>query len=336
MAIGSGVGSQFGMSIESVYGTYVAPTRFLEATKASAKKVKNTADWDGLAAGRLLDRSDGRVVTTKAATVSVSDLKVTNRDIGLLLRLITGTSTAGAADAGTPVARTYTMPLVDTAGQFATFQSGVPLVGGTVKPQSALGCKVTSVEFECGVDELLTANIDLDAKDITESQTLAAASYATGRRPFHFGQMAVKVGSTVAGAASITGVRKVSLKVDRGLKVDQFYAGGAGLKSEPTTNAKVAITGTISADYITAADLADRFTADTQFALVWEFIGPAINAVPTLETLRFAMGACFLDGDTPAVDGPDVVTTDFPFKAYYDMTTTDPFTITYISQDTAL
>src|SRR6266571_4902197 len=189
MAIGSGVGSQFGMSVETVYGTYVAPSRFLEATNAKATKVKNTAWWDGLAAGRLLDRSDGRVVTTKAATVSISDLKVTNRDIGLLLRLLTGTTTAGAADAGTPVARTYTMPLVDTAGQFATFQSGVPLVGGTVKPQSALGCKVT-------------------------------------------------------------------LKVDRGMKTDQFYAGGAGLKSEPTTNAKVAITGTITADYITAADLA--------------------------------------------------------------------------------
>jgi hypothetical protein len=134
----------------------------------------------------------------------------------------------------------------------------------------------------------------------------------------------------------VTGVRKVSLKIDRGLKTDQFYAGGAGLKSEPTTNAKVGITGTLSVDYITAADFADRFTADTQFSLVWEFIGPSINAVPAVETIRFIIPAAFLDGDTPAVDGPDVVTTDFPFKTYDDLTTGYPLQIVYISQDVAL
>jgi hypothetical protein len=336
MGVGSGIGSQFGMAIESVFGTYVAPTRFLETTKASVKKVKNTTDWDGLAAGRLVDRADGRVVTTKAAVVGIDDLKVTNRDIGLLLRLITGSNPAGTSDGGSPPARTFSFPLVDTAGQFATMQSGVPLIGGTVKPQSALGCKVTSAEFACGIDEDLTANISLDARDITEAQTLAAASYSTGRRPFHFGQMGIKLGATVGAAAAITGVRKVSLKIDRGLKTDQFYAGGLGLKSEPTTNQKVAVTGTITADYITAADLSDRFTADTQFALIWEFIGPNINVIPTAETLRFTIPAAFLDGDTPEVDGPDVVTTDFPFKAYFDLSTSNPFTIDYISADTTL
>jgi hypothetical protein len=336
MGVGSGVGSQFGMSIETTFGTYVAPARFLETTKAGIKKVKNTADWDGLAAGRLVDRADGRVVTTKAAAASLDDVKMTNRDIGLLLRLITGSNPAGTSDGGSPPARTFSFPLVDIAGVMATMQSGVPLVGGTVKAQSALGCKVTSAEFACGVDELLTANISLDARDITEAQTLAAASYSTGRRPFHFGQMAVKLGATVGAAASITGVRKVSLKVDRGLKTDQFYAGAGGLKSEPTTNAKVAVTGTITADYITAADLSDRYTADTQFALVWEFVGPNINVIPTAETLRFTIPAAFLDGDTPAVDGPDVVTTDFPFKAYFDLSTSNPFTIDFISPDTTL
>lgn len=336
MAVGSGVGSQLGMSMETTYGTYVAPARFLEATNANAKKVKNTADWDGLAAGRLVDRADGRVVTSKAAMVSISDLKVINRDLGLLLRLITGSNPAGTSDGGTPPGRTFSFPLVDTAGVMGTFQSGVPLLAGSVKPQSALGCKVTSAEFSCGVDELLTVNVELDARDITEAQTLAAASYSTGRHPFHFAQMNVKLGATVGGAASVTGVRKMTLKIERGLKTDQFYAGAAGLKSEPTTNAKVQVTGTASVDYVTAADFADRFTADTQFALIWEFVGPNINSVPTPETLRFTIPATFLNGDTPAVDGPDVVTTDFPFKAYFDLSTSNPFTIDYLSADTTL
>jgi hypothetical protein len=176
--------------------------------------------------------------------------------------------------------------------------------------------------------------LDGDGRDLTESQPLAAASYVTGRSPFHFGQMGVKVGATAGAAAAIGGVRKVTLKIDRKMKTDQFYANGAGLKDQPTTNDKVGLSGTITADYKVAADLADRFRDDTQFALVWEFIGANLNAT-FFQTLRFTLPACFLDDGTPEVDGPDVVSTDFNFTGFYDLTNA-PVTIDYISADTAL
>jgi hypothetical protein len=333
MAVGSGIGSQFGIAPEVTYGTYVAPTRFYETKKASVSKVKNTASWDGLAAGRLVDRADGRVVTTKAAKVSIDELVCTTKDLGLLLSMITGSSPAAVLQGSGP-ANLFSFPLADTSGKMFTAQSGVPLIGGTVVAQSALGCKVTSAEFACGVDDLLTVKLDGDGRDLTESQPLAAASYVTGRTPFHFGQMGVKVGATVGAAAVIGGVRKVSFKIDRKLKTDQFYANNAGLKEQPTTNDKVGLSGTITADYKTAADLADRFRDDTQFALVWEFIGANLNAT-FFQTLRFTLPACFLDDGTPEVDGPDVVSTDFNFTGFYDLTNA-PVTIDYISADTAL
>jgi hypothetical protein len=333
MAVGSGIGSQFGIAPEGTYGTYTAPTRFYEAKKAKVGKVKNTKSWDGLAAGRLVDRADGRVVTTKAGTVSIDELVCTTKDMGLLLNMIFG-GTVAPVQQGATAAWLQTHDLADTFGKSFTAQSGVPLLGGTVVPQSALGSKVTSAEFSCDVDGLLTLKLDADARDVTEAQTLAAASYGTGRSPFHFGQMAVKAGSTVAGATVAGGVRKIDLKIDRGLNTGLFYANGAGLKDQPVTGDKVKVTGTISADYKTAADWADRFRDDTQFALVIEFVGANI-AGSNNYTLGFDMPAVFLDGDTPGPDGPDVVTTDFPFVAYYDLTN-PAITCRYMSTDTAL
>jgi hypothetical protein len=333
MAVGSGIGSQFGIAPEVTYGTYVAPTRFYEATKASVAKVKNTKTWDGLAAGRLVDRSDGRVVTTKAAKVNVDELVATYKDMGLLLNMVFGGTVAPVQQAAS-IAYLQTHALADTAGKMFTAQSGVPLIGGTVIPQSALGSKVTSAEFECGIDDLLTVKVEADARDVTEAQTLAAASFAAGRNPFHFGQMLVRTGTTVAGATAADGVRKVSLKVERGLKTDQFYANAAGLKDQPVTNDKVKITGTIVADYRTAAHWADRFRDDTGFAMVVEFVGPIIASTFAF-TLGFDLPAVFLDSGTPGIEGPDVVTTDFDFMALFDLTN-PAITCRYMSTDTAL
>lgn len=335
MAVGSGIGSQFGIAPEVTYGTYVAPTRFYEAKKAGVSKVKNTASWDGLAAGRLLDRADGRAVTTKAAKASIDELVCTNRDMGLLLNMIFGGTVAPVQQVAT-IAYLQTHALTDTYGKSFVAQSGVPLIGGAVTAQSALGCKVTEAEFSCGVDDLLTVKVEADGRDLTEAQALAAASYAAARRPFHFGQMAVKIGATVGGAVAADGVRKVTLKVGRKLKTDQFYANGAGLKDQPVTNDKVEVTGTISVDYKVATQFADRFRDDTQFALVWEFVGANIVGIYN-DTLGFDLPACFLNEGTPSVDGPDVVTTDFPFRAYVDLSVgTVGATCRYLSADTAL
>lgn len=334
---GSGVGSQFGLAAESVYGTYVAPTRFLEATKASVKAAINTVDWAGLASGRLGNRADGRATTSKGGSVSIQDLVLTNQDMGLILELVMGGDGSPSADAGTPVATTFTFPLADTHGKMATMQSGVPQTDGTVVPYTALGCKVTSAEFSCGVDTDLTANIDCDARVVTKDETLAAASYAASRKPFHFGQMSVKVGDNVAGLAAVSGVRTASIKVERGIDTGQYYANNSGLKSEPTTNDKVKITGQLDVDFVLAADFADRYHDQSQFALEISFTGAAIHD-SVAESITFLIPAAFLDADTPEVDGPDVVKTSFTFTAYVDTEGADQhmLTITYVSKDSAV
>lgn len=333
MAVGAGIGGQIGYVSESVYGTYVAPTRFAAVRNAKLKKTPHRTQSTGLAAGQLVDELARWVETHKEAGGDV-ELDVTTRWMGHLLQAVMGT-TVTPVQQGATLAYLQTHTLADVAGKSLTVQAGVPNTAGTVTPFTYLGSKVKSAEFECGVGDLLSLKLDLDSQDVTEAQTLAAASFPASFSPLHFGQSTVKLGATVAGATSVTGVRKVTLKVDRGYADDRFYFGASGLKAEPITNERVQVTGTVETDFTTKADWADRFRDNTSVALVWTFVGPQIDPAPHFATLEFQLPAIVLTDETPQLDGPDVVKPSFPFKALFDGTNA-ALTITYKSLDSTL
>ena len=89
MAIGSGLAAQVGYAPEVTFGTYVAASRFADATAVDLKKVKNTAQGGGYAAGRLVQSSARRVVTTQAAAGTLA-MEVTTAKMGILLQHIMG------------------------------------------------------------------------------------------------------------------------------------------------------------------------------------------------------------------------------------------------------
>lgn len=328
MAIGSGLGAQLGIAAETTYGTFVAPTKFLEFTKESLALKKTTAQSAGIAAGRLLALASRRVVTRREVQGSI-ELEVTNKGMGLLLQALMGTTvTPVQQGAGPAYLQTHT--LASTAGKSLTIQKGVPLTTGTVTDKTFLGCKVTSGEFSCGVGEMLTATYEFDGKDCDEGQTLAAASYAN-MSPFHFGQMALKAG-TFGSEAALDGIRKVSVKVERPQDVERFYANQSALKKEPIENDQVKITGNLETDY-TGTTLDDLHTSDGTTSLVWEFVGANI-ATTYYETFRVTLPAVKLDEGPPVVDGFGVVKPSFNFTALFDGTNQPK--IEYISTDATL
>ncbi|WP_069885277.1 phage tail tube protein [Streptomyces luteocolor] len=328
MAIGSGLGAQLGISAESTYGTYVAPTRFIEFTKESLVLKKTTAQSAGIAAGRLLPLSSRRVLTRREASGSV-DLEVTNKGMGLLLQALMGTSVTPVQQAAT-AAYLQTHTLADTMGKSLTIQKGVPLTTGTVTKKNFLGCKVVSAEFSCEVGGMLTGSFEVDGKDVEESSALAVASYVS-MTPFHFGQMAVKTG--VFGAeTALDGIRKVSCKIERPQEVERFYAGQSGLKREPIANDQVKISGNLESDYV-ATTLDDLHTSDGATSFVWEFVGPLIAATH-FETFRIVLPAIRLDEGPPVVDGFGVVKPSFNYVGLFDGT--NPVKIEYMSTDVSL
>ena len=328
MAIGSGLGAQIGIAAESTYGTFVAPTIFPEFTKESLVLKKTTATSSGIAAGRLLALSSRRVLTQKEVSGGI-DLEVPNKGFGLILQALMGTTVTPVQQAAT-TAYLQTHTLADNFGKSLSIQKGVPLTTGTVTDKSFVGCKVISAEFSCEVGGMLTCSLEIDGKDCSESETLAVASYSN-MSPFHFGQMALKTG-TYASEASLDGVRKVSVKIERPAATDRFYANSSSLKKEPILNDLTKITGSLEMDYV-ATTVDDLHTSDGATALVWEFIGPII-ASTYAETFRIKLPAIKIDDAPPTVEGFDVIKPKFGFTALYDGT--NAVAIEYMSTDVTL
>lgn len=331
MAIASGLAAQIGVAQEATYGTYVAPTRFPEYNKADLKKKKNVVQGGGLAAGRIAQLGSRRVVTSESVEGGF-ELEVANKGMGLLLAHLLGSS-ATPVQQGATAAYLQAHTVGDNIGKSLTIQHGVPDLTGTVRPFTFKGCKLSGAEFSCKVGELLTLSLDVDGRQASEVETLTAASLATEVAPFHWAQMSVKLGAFGAEAA-VSGVKGFSVKLDRGMASERFYAGAGGLKAEPIMNDFLKVSGNIEVDLVNKADFADRFAADSATSLVIEFVGPLI-ASTYYQTFRIKLPMVFFDGDTPTVDGPDVTSGGYPFVAQLDGT--NPLvSIDYISTDTTL
>jgi hypothetical protein len=333
MVIASGLGAQVAFAPESTYGTYVAGTKFCEVNKFDIKPNFNRVQGGGLAAGRQVQLTSRYVETSRDATASV-EMEVTNKGMGYLLQALMGTSVTPVQQAAT-TAYLQTHTLADNRGKSLSFQVGVPEIGttsATVRPYTLLGAKVTQIEFSAAVDEILTAAIDLDCQDSTESQTLVAASYPTTISPFHWGQAAVKLGAF--GSEAAVDAKSFSLTVARAQNTERFYMGNSGLKKEPILNDWQEFTGTLNADFVDKTVFSDRYRAKTPFSLIVEFVGPNI-ASTYFETIRFKMPSVVIEDGAPSLDGPDVVNTDFTYRVLNDGTNA-PLTIEYMSTDVTL
>jgi hypothetical protein len=331
MAIGSGVGGFVGFAPESTPGTYVAPTRFLEVETAGLKKTPKFYQGGGIANGNLVERGQRRVQTTYDVAGAIK-AEVVSKGFGILLNQIFG-GTVTPVVQGATAAYLQTHPLSVIEGKALTAQLGVPNVLGTLYPYSYSGLKIAKATFDCAVDQPLMLTMDLDGTTYSEAQTLATPAYVLGN-PLHFAGLTVKAG-TFGSEAAVAGVRGFSVTIDRPMKADRFYANGGGTKSEQITNNKVKVTGTLNYDFLTKADFADKFNTGTPFSLVISVVGPLI-ASTFYEALTLTLPACYLDAETPSLDGGyDIATPNLAFTALWDGAN-PAITCTYMSTDTAL
>jgi hypothetical protein len=328
----SGVGGQTGLAPESVYGTDVPATRFLGVTEAPFKRNPDRVQGGGLFAGALFDKS-GRYVETAHHVEGSTKAPVTAKGWGMVFRQAFG-SAATPTQQSASAAYLQTHTIADLLGISASWQVGVPDLTGTSRPYTMLGGKVTAIEFTQEAKGLLTTEVTLLGQDLVETVTIASPTYTDAQEPpFHHAQWAFTAG--VAGSeAAVVGVSKYSIKIERKQKTDRDYANSAGLIAEPVTNDMVAITGSITADFVDKTVFADRFSGVTGFSIINTWTG-AIIASSFHKQLAIATPSCFLTGDTPTLDGPDVVSGDFPFEVKDDGTHT-PFSLTYMSTDTVL
>ena len=179
MAIGSGLGSSFGLSTETTYGTYVAPTTFL---------FHESAD---------LQPTDGRVTARRSRPAASAPRRAPRADHvqrqrgpqdrpgdqgpGKLWQAIMGgtsTSTSGASSSYTQV---HTL---DGTAKSLSLQTGRPLrSGASVIPATVVGAVVTSAEVSCDANDIAKLSVGFDGRKWDNSTALATVSYPSPAPP---------------------------------------------------------------------------------------------------------------------------------------------------------
>lgn len=332
MAIGSGIGSQVGYSLESgSYGTYTAPTKFLRAKSYSITPKHTRVQGEGIQPGILGPYGPHYVETAQAAEASLA-FDVQTTVMGLLLQATTGGTSSAVAVTGSTGAYLHTHTLGDNTGKSYTFQSGRPARGGSVIPATLSGGKVTSAEFTCEANGILGATLSIDGQKWDNTTALATASYVASS-VFTGKEMALKMG-TVGGEAAVAGIRSVSVSFSRPMDTEDYTANATGLKAEPVQNDVVDISGTLKADWLAKATIEDLASANTSTSLVWEFVKATAITGSTYPTFRVTLPGIYFESAGQDVAGRDVLTTDWAFTWRYDGTNLP--SIVQITTDSAL
>lgn len=322
----SGIGAQLGIVDEVTYGTYVAPTRFLDFNEEGLKLEAGRDESRGLRTGQRVLRSDHYRLGKRSAGGPL-EFDIANKGLGsLLTKHLLGTVATTADGAGFRHRGT----VGDLFGDMFTVQIGRPDVAGTVQPFSYLGCKIAEWEIGSDIDGFAALKATIDAQDEVTSQALVVATAPSVTEILHWAGCTVLVGGAQLDAD------KVMFRGSNGLKTDRYLHRGttnSRLKKEPIEASLRDIGGTLEGEFenLTAYN---RFVNGTHATLVatWEASATYDTAKPF--KLVVTCAAVRFDGETPNVSGQDVIAQSLPFKVLDDGTSPF-FSVDYFTNDAA-
>jgi len=313
--LATGLGGQLGFAAESTYGTFVAPTRFLEFTEASVKYERERIESNGIRAGRRVLHRWAQGVQRAAGDVT---FEMAPQGFALLWAHVLG---------GTDVITgtnpyTHTMSPGDLAGKSLSLQIGKPDLGGVVRSFTYLGCKVTGAQVSAAVNEYAMMTVSFYGNHLDTAQILGTASYPAGLTPFDFTK------GTVTLAGSGFDVKEFTLSIDNGLAVDRHFLRTTTPErsKEPLENSRRSYTGSMTADFTDLTAL-NRFINGTEAALVLTFNAGASAQTTITMNVRF-------DGEDPDI-GQDILEQPLQFKAVSSTSDAAAITVVVINADVA-
>ena len=315
MALKTALAAQVGLVKEVTYGTYVAPTRFIEFVSESMKQEIDRVESKAIRANSRVMRSDDWASGTKGVSGDV-ELELWNKSFGLIFELMIGGSAVTTTATGSMYTHTFTPG--DLAS--ATIQAGVPDIGGTVRPFSYTGCMVNEWELSSTVGDPVMVKLGVVGQAETTAQSLASASYATGLELLTF------VGGNLSIAGTGVPVNKVTLKGNNGLATDRYFLGSAN-RSQPLEADLREYSGDFEAEF-TDLTAYNRYVNGTEAALVLTFAGVANPTHKLVVTCNVRF-----DGETPTVGGTGIVTQPMSFKAVASSTDASALTLAYSTPD---
>lgn len=328
MARSTGLDAQLGLAEEETWGTFVTPTDFLMFLQEGFKRSAGRDEAEGLRAGEYAlhedDWEEGRVGVDGDFTLEWPD-----RGTALLVKHMLGSlSTSQPDDTGDPNVFEHVGTPGPLDGQSLAFQAGRPDRGGVVRPFSYSGCKITEWEISNEIDGYLLATINVDGRDESRAEPLAAKSFIASQRKLHW------AGGFVEVAGVEVPVSSISLKGVNQLRTERYFMsdGGSQLKDEQLEGSALRdYTGDFDCEWDGANGLYDLYVNGTPATLVAKWVGGVIagGSGSFKFGLTVSIPVARFDGETPTTDGADAIEQTLPFKALSNGT--DPvveFTVT--------
>lgn len=325
MAIRSGLAAQLGVAAETTYGTGVTVDHFYEFNSESLALTIERIESAGLRANNRVLRSD-RFVAGKKSVEGEIEAEIQSKGFGLLFKAALGASSI-STPSGATLARLHRHTLADPYGQSYTIQVGRPDTSGTVQPFTYTGCKVSEFSLTNSLDEFLVGNWTFDGQAETTGTALATASYSASTELLAWTGGVVNIASS-----AVAVVTDVEINVTTGIKTDRYTINSSPVKKEQIISEMTEISGTITAEFDSLTNY-NRFVNGTLAQIDCTWTGTTAIEGSTFPYVKVTMPKCRFDGTTPAVEGPDVLTIEMPFKALYDGTN-EAITLDYQTSDT--
>ncbi|SEF34404.1 hypothetical protein SAMN05421837_107373 [Amycolatopsis pretoriensis] len=322
MTTGSGLDAQIGFGQESVWGTPVTPTRFVEFDSESMKFDPTWLEPNALHKGLKYKRLSRATISRSSVSGDVT-MDVNTLGMGMLVRNMLGSTTTTTTLVSGSAYKQIHVP-GDFRGLGLTVQVGRPEPStGTVRPFTYEGCKVVKWEFSLKDNDTPSLKLTFDGQAESTATALTAASYLSGSSTYNFSQATLKLGGTPAtasGETTITSgvtvatiIKEITISGTVPMATDRYGVGNSGQKAEPLENGIPMITGKLSAEF-NKTELYDLYTAASGTALQLDLTGAAIGSANYL--FSFIIPAIKLKTAAPTVGGPDIVPMSTDFEGY--------------------
>lgn len=315
MAVASGVGAQLGIKAETTWGTAVTPDTFLPFTSESITRQFEYIESKGLQAGILAQPQGLYVQTTESITGSV-DLAVTTADHHPFFNMLHGNSVSPTTPGGGTNTRlqTHNIGATDPIGKSLTIQVGRPDVGGTVRPFTYSGCKVSSATWSMERGGTLNASYNVVGKTGVTATSLASASYSYGK-PFNFTQGSIELDDVVLTDC----VRSAQVTCTLPLATDRYCIGGGATIKEPVLTDYVAVEVQLECEF-TSLTQYTAFAAAARRKLELNVTDTTAIEGSLYPYVYFTVASTVATAASPVVQGPDILTSTITLKGLSDGT----------------
>jgi hypothetical protein len=303
MGIPSGLGAQLMFGEETVYGTAVTPTRTFEFVNEKLKMDIDRVESKAVRQGQRFLRSD-RWAAGKKDVGGDSEFEVANKSFGILFKhMFGGVATTQPDNVGAPTVYKHTFTPGDLPMSL-TGQVGRPDVGGTVRPFTYHGLRISDWELSCAVGEILGLKTSFVGQDEETATALATPAYPASLNLLTFVQGTLTLGG------SPQDIKSFSAKGVNGLADDRYFM-GSQLRKQPLEAKMRDCSGQLEAEFESLTAYT-RFTAGTEAQMVLLFQGDLIASTFHYEA-KLTANVRF-DGQTPAVGGAEIIQQTLPYK----------------------